>query len=90
VRKIVKGIPQDISYVQGGAGTKIRINLPSILGTMKAKPNVLINGAELVVPIVNGSDAGNYTTPGQLLLTSSDSLGRNTYLYQKDSFNRGC
>lgn len=82
--KIIKGIPQDISYVQGAAGTKIRLNLPSIFELLKAQPNVLINGAELVLPIIGGSDAGNYATPSQLLLTSSDSLGRNTYLYQKD------
>ena len=82
--KIVKGIPQDISYLQGAGGTKIRLNLPTIFELLKKHPNVLINGAELVVPIVNGSDAGNYPTPSQLLLTSSDSLGRNTFLYQKD------
>ena len=82
--KVINGTPQDISYLQGGAGTKIRLNLPSIFELLKTHPNVLINGAELVVPIVNGSDVGNYTTPGQLLLTSSDSLGHNTYLYQKD------
>ena len=83
--KIVNGIPDTIAaYVQGAAGTKIRINLPYIFELLKAYPNVLINGAELVVPIVNGTDAGNYSTPTQMFLTSSDSLGRNTYLYQKD------
>ncbi|NDC31249.1 MAG: DUF4270 family protein, partial [Bacteroidetes bacterium] len=79
--KIVNGIPDTSAvYVQGAAGTKIRINLPSIFELLKAHPNVLINGAELVVPIVDGTDAGNYSTPTQLFLTSSDSLGRNTYL----------
>lgn len=82
--KVSKGIPQDISYIQGAGGTKIRLNLPTIFELLKKYPNVLINGAELVVPIVNGSDAGNYATPSQLFLTSSDSLGRNTYLFQKD------
>ncbi len=82
--KVFKGIPQDISYIQGAGGTKIRLNLPTIFELLKTHPNVLINGAELVVPIAIGSDAGNYNAPSQLFLTSSDSLGRNTYLYQKD------
>ena len=83
--KIVRGIPDTVSaFLQGAAGTKIRINLPSIFELLKQKPNIIINSAELVVPIVAGSDAGNYSTPSQLFLASSDSLGRNTYLYQKD------
>ena len=83
--KVVPGIPDTTAaYVQGGAGTKIRLNLPTIFELLTKHPNVLINGAELVVPIAIGSDAGNYNAPSQLFLTSSDSLGRNTYLYQKD------
>jgi len=83
--KVVPGIPDTTAaYVQGGAGTKIRLNLPTIFELLTKHPNVLINGAELVVPIAGGSDVGNYNAPSQLFLTSSDSLGRNTYLYQKD------
>ncbi len=83
--KIVNGIPDTVSaYLQGAFGTKIRLNLPTIFELLKKHPNVLINGAELVVPIASGSDAGNYNAPSQLFLTSSDSLGRNSYLYQKD------
>lgn len=87
--KVVKGIPQDVSYVQGAWGTKVRVNLPYIFELLKKHPNVLINGAELVVPIVNGSDVGNYSTPIQLILTSSDSLGRNISLRQSDGLVEG-
>jgi hypothetical protein len=87
--KVSKGIPQDISYIQGAGGTKIRLNLPSIFELLKKYPNVLINGAELVVPIVNGSDVSNYPTPSQLVLFLSDSLGKNIILPQSDGLLEG-
>jgi len=87
--KVIEGIPQDISYIHGAGGTKIRVVLPNLFELLKKHPNILINSAELVVPIVNGSDAGNYPTPNQLVLTSSDSLGRNIGLRQSDGLPEG-
>jgi hypothetical protein len=87
--KVSKGIPQDISYLQGAGGTKIRLNLPNIFELLTKHPNVLINGAELVVPISSGSDGGNYPTPNQLVLFFSDSLGRNIVLPQSDGLIEG-
>jgi len=72
----VGGTHQNVNYVKSMAGLKTRIQLPNLFDFVKNQ-NIAINGAELVIPIVEGTNTGNYTTPVSMRLFDSDSLGRN-------------
>jgi hypothetical protein len=70
------------AYLQGGGGTRVRVNLNDVLW-MRNLPNVLINKAELVVPFdadtkFDRLDSVNVVfekSPGQFALTAD--FGRN-------------
>lgn len=70
------GKHENMNFVQSMAGLKTRIMLPYLFDFVKQK-NIAINGAELIVPIVEGSTSDNYSAPVSMRLFDSDSLGRN-------------
>ncbi len=78
IQKSFQGTHRDTCYVQGIGGTKVRIELPELAKT--AKPNLAINGAELVLNVLAGSNSTTWGLPGKLQLVGSDSLGRNIFI----------
>ncbi len=76
IQPLLGGSHQNVNYVQGMAGLKTRILLPNLFDFVKNQ-NIAINGAELVIPIIDGTNSGNYPAPASMRLFDSDSLGRN-------------
>ncbi len=71
----LNGTQHDITYVQSMAGLKTRILIPHLFDFVKNQ-NIAINGAEVIIPIMDGSNTGTYTVPTRLFLFDTDSLGR--------------
>ena len=73
VRQVVFGIPdggKDLLYVQSGAGTKLRVDLPYIEELQKID-GIALAKAELILP-VNEVSGGRYIVPERLLLFGLD------------------
>ncbi len=70
------GVHSDVNYVKSMAGLKTRILLPNIFDYTKQQ-NIAINGAEMIIPLVQGSTSDMYSAPVSIRLFASDSLGRN-------------
>jgi Domain of unknown function (DUF4270) len=70
------GSHRDVNYVKSMGGLKTRILIPFLFDYIKSN-KIMVNKAEVIIPIVPGTNTGNYLTPTSMRLFSSDSLGRN-------------
>ena len=78
IQEPFKGFHRDSLFVQGLAGTKIRIELPNSF--FQNNQNKAINGAEIVFSVLEGTDNSPFTLPTKLQLVGSDSLGANIFI----------
>jgi hypothetical protein len=67
---------QNVTYVKPMDGIKTRVLLPN-LKTVLMNKKIAVIGAEMVFTVKDATDDGTYTLPPYLLLTGSDSIGRN-------------
>ncbi|MCU0441869.1 MAG: DUF4270 domain-containing protein [Bacteroidia bacterium] len=79
------GTPQLTNYAQPMGGLKTRIFIPNLFDLVKDK-NIAITGAEILFTPKAGMDNSTFTLPNQLLLTNSDSLGRNELIRDAAGF----
>lgn len=73
-----QGVHRDSLYVQGLAGTKVKIELPNSF--FRDNQNKAINGAEIVFSVLEGTDDSKFSVPTKLQLVGSDSLGANIFI----------
>ncbi len=75
VEPSLNGTQHDVTYVQSMGALKTRILIPYLFDMIKNQ-NIAINGAEFIIPIIDGGNTGTYTAPTRLYLFNTDSLGR--------------
>lgn len=76
--QLLGGGDSTVSYIQTMAGVKTKIEVPHIKGLIK-DGEVVINKAELIVTIENGTDV-NYPTIPMLTIVSIDNNGQSVFL----------
>jgi hypothetical protein len=85
IEPVFGGTPQTTNYAQPMGGLKTRIFIPYLFDLIQNK-NIAITGAEILFTPKAGFDNATFTLPNQLLLTNSDSLGRNELIRDAAGF----